>query len=110
MYKFLLFLLVGFSMNAQSVYKTPSGKKFHKHNCRMVKNVSQKIDETDAYNLGLEPCKICKPSNTNALFSNSKKAKGIASTVQCNGKTKKGNRCKRRTSIANGYCFQHNPI
>lgn len=89
MYKFLFFLLLGISVNAQTVYKTPSGKKFHKANCRMVKNVSEKIEEIDAYNLGLEPCKICKPSQSNSLYSNSKKAKGVASTVQCKGKTKK---------------------
>jgi hypothetical protein len=30
-------------------------------------------------------------------------------SVQCNGLTKKGTRCKHNTSIANGYCFQHQP-
>lgn len=30
-------------------------------------------------------------------------------TVQCKGTTKKGTQCKHMTSIANGYCFQHNP-
>ena len=76
----------------------------------MVKNVSQEITITQAGEMGLQPCKICKPqtiSGANAFSSN--KAKGQSNTVQCKGTTKAGNRCKHMTSIANGYCFQHNP-
>lgn len=96
-------------MNAQNVYKTPSGKKYHKPNCHTVKNVSQEITLDEAGNLGLEPCKICKPENLRNSIYNTNKAKGEANTVQCKGKTKKGTRCKHMTKIANGYCFQHIP-
>ncbi|WP_350028985.1 DUF5763 domain-containing protein [Flavobacterium terrisoli] len=37
------------------------------------------------------------------------RGRGQSQTVQCKGTTKKGTRCKHMTSIANGYCFQHNP-
>ncbi len=103
----LLFSLVA---QSQTVYKTPSGKKYHLASCRMVNNVSQKLTLQDAINLGLTACKICEPpiASQSNLHSH-KQAKGESSTVQCKGKTKAGTRCKHKTSIANGYCFQHNP-
>lgn len=109
MYKFLFFLLFTFSVSAQNVYKTPSGKKYHKSNCHTVKNVSEEITLDEAINLGLGACKICKPASSIQKFSNSNKAKGEATTVQCKGKTKKGTRCRHMTRIGNGYCFQHVP-
>ena len=74
----------------------------------MVKNVSEEITISRAKELGLEPCKICKPesiySSTTQIIH---KAHGQNQTVQCNGLTKAGTRCKHMTSIANGYCYQH---
>jgi endonuclease G len=35
------------------------------------------------------------------------KAEPQATTVQCNGTTKAGQRCKRKTDNANGRCYQH---
>ncbi len=77
----------------------------------MVQNVSEEISFELAAQLGLTPCKICKPQDFNAFgFKSSKNtAQGQSQTLQCNGTTKKGTRCKHMTSIANGYCFQHNP-
>jgi hypothetical protein len=94
----------------QDVYKTPSGKKYHHGSCRMVENVSKKITIAEALALALEACKICKPNTATAnnLLSNAQTPHGQTSTVQCKGYTKAGNRCRHRTSIANGYCFQHN--
>jgi hypothetical protein len=110
--KFLSFILfLSFSIHSQSVYKTPSGAKYHIGDCRMVENVSQRITLEKAAELGLLPCKICKPQSfsANGLVSKKNNAQGVNQTVQCKGKTKKGTRCKHMTSIANGYCFQHNP-
>ena len=110
--KRFLFLILLFStfINAQSVYKTPSGKKYHLGTCRMVNNVSEKITLERAAELGLGSCKICNPQSYSQLGLTSKtnNAQGQKATVQCNGRTKKGSRCKHMTSIANGYCFQHN--
>jgi hypothetical protein len=107
--KIILLLLFSISVKAQDVYKTPSGQKYHLGTCHMVKNVSEKISPSKAIELGLEPCKICKPPAFNQLPPSSKKAQGQSETVQCKGITKAGTRCKHMTRIANGYCFQHDP-
>lgn len=108
--KLLCFLLFAITLQSQTVYKTPSGKKYHLASCRMVTNVSKSVSIVNALEVGLSPCKICKPptvQKSNNFVS--KSTKGTSNTVQCKGKTKKSTRCKHRTSIGNGYCFQHNP-
>lgn len=109
MLKILTLLLLSVSLKAQTVYKTPSGAKYHLATCHMVKNVSEQITLAQARELGLQPCKICKPADTYATGSSSNKAQGQGTTVQCKGYTKSGTRCKHMTRIANGYCFQHQP-
>ena len=109
---FLLILLISsFCTTAQKVYKTPSGAKYHLSTCRMVDNVSASMTIMEALEAGLLPCKICKPPIVQGLGSSPiDKSKGTSKKyVQCKGITKAGTRCKHRTSIANGYCFQHNP-
>jgi len=101
-------LLLSVSAKGQSIYKTPSGKKYHLGTCRMVENVSEKITPERAMALGLEPCKICKPVINQLPFAENK-AVGESKTVQCKGTTESGTRCKHHTKIANGYCFQHQP-
>lgn len=110
-----LFLLVIFSSlvvcaDSQTVFKTPSGARYHLSNCKTVKNVSKEISMAEAVELGLTPCKICKPINFyESDLPVENKARGESTTVQCQGRTKAGSRCKHRTSIGNGYCFQHQP-
>jgi len=96
--------------SAQAVFKTPVGKKYHLATCRTVNNVSEEITIGQAFKLGLEPCKICKPPDQgfNAL-NKSPHSRGEGKTVQCKGTTKSGSRCKHMTQIGNGYCFQHDP-
>jgi uncharacterized lipoprotein NlpE involved in copper resistance len=106
----ILLLLLGANNKAQDVYKTPSGAKYHLASCHMAKNVSEKITRSKAVDLGLQPCSICKPRTESAQgLLSTKKAQGQDETVQCRGVTKSGTRCRHRTRIANGYCFQHNP-
>ena len=106
----LFLLLFSFTASSQTVYKTPSGEKYHLSTCRMVKNVSQELSLNEAMKKGLLPCKICNPPKFAGLnLISQKKAKGESKTAQCKGNTKAGIRCKHRTSISNGYCFQHNP-
>ena len=109
MQKILVLLLLSVSLKAQAVYKTPSGAKYHLATCHMVKNVSEQITISKAKELGLQPCKICKPSNIYASGSSPNKAQDQGSTVRCKGITKAGTRCRHMTSIGNGYCFQHQP-
>ena len=98
---------------AQSVYKTPSGDKYHLAKCRHVNNVALRMTVDEAINdYHLRPCKLCKPpipNNAIFLHSGNNKAVGACSTTRCNGKTKQQLRCKRRTRLCNGFCFQHNP-
>ncbi|MCG9792936.1 DUF5763 domain-containing protein [Flavobacterium algicola] len=108
--KIVFLLLVSFGVKSQSVYKTPSGAKYHLASCRMVKNVSKVMNISSAVQIGLTACKICKPPTASVSNLVSKKrVSGQSTTVQCRGTTKAGSRCKHQTSIANGYCFQHNP-
>ncbi len=105
---FLIFHFgLSFSAEAQYVYKTPSGEKYHTSSCRTVKNASSRITFTEARKLGLDPCKVCKPAIIQGVISN-KPAQGQSVTVQCKGQTKAGNRCRHKTSIG-GYCYQHQP-
>ena len=99
---------------SQTVYKTPSGNKFHTSTCRFVKNVSHQLNVEQAYSKGLSPCSVCKPNigsvnriSPYGLGIKPNEAKGTSSAVQCKGKTKTGKRCSRKTRNVNGFCFQH---
>jgi hypothetical protein len=106
----LLILLCCFQLKAQTFYKTPHGQKYHTADCRSVKNVSQAIEAKYIPASGLEACKICRPVFVAGKTKGAKKPAGESkNTVQCKGITKAGARCKHNTSIANGYCHQHQP-
>ena len=66
----------GVTLQAQTVYKTPSGQKYHLASCHMVKNVSEAIDVKEAIEIGLEPCKICKPATVTSHPIITKKPQG----------------------------------
>jgi hypothetical protein len=106
----ILFLMVP-KLFAQNMYKTPSGKKYHLASCRMVKNVSAKLlTPYDIQKYHLTPCKICKPPLHIKKYLQTSDNKAVGQrqqSLRCKGLTKKGTRCKHRTKIANGYCFQH---
>ena len=111
-YIFTFFIVLVFqTISPQTVYKTPSGNKYHLANCRMVKNVSTATTIEKAQTKGLSPCKICRPPfNSRSGFTASpKKARGVNGLSQCKGRTKAGKRCKRKTRIGNDHCFQHLP-
>lgn len=107
----VVFALALATAHAQDVYKTPYGEKYHLANCRMVENVSKKLlNDADIAQHGLKPCKICKPPIRSAMVSNyssGNKAAGESNSVQCKGTTKAGTRCLHKTTIANGFCYQH---
>jgi hypothetical protein len=105
----IVIVLLSIFAFAQTVYITPSGNKYHTINCRMVKNVSSAVSVEDAQNKGRTACKICAPPLGNSFGSGIKKrvAGSSSLTYQCKGRTKTGNRCRHRTHMANGFCFQH---
>ena len=46
--------------SAEDVYKTKNGAKYHKQDCRLIKNKNAvKIDKAEAIKAGLKPCKKC---------------------------------------------------
>ncbi|MGB6084841.1 DUF5763 domain-containing protein [Moheibacter sp.] len=115
-----LILFFPFSLAlSQTVYKTPSGEKYHTATCRYVKNVSESMTIEQARRRGLSACSQCKPgsssssssaSSSNSLGIKSGEAQGSTSeTVRCKGTTKSGTRCKHKTRNRNGYCHQHEP-
>lgn len=76
----------------------------------MVENVAAKVSLQEIQKFKLTPCKICKPPAKHKLqkeLTSENKAVGTSTTVRCKGYTKKGTRCKHKTRLANGFCFQH---
>lgn len=49
------------------VYKTSSGAKYHKINCRYVKGKAIEINLSRALYDGLEACKVCRPQSQKDL-------------------------------------------
>lgn len=45
--------------NAQTVYVTANGKKYHKKNCKLVNEGKKGITLDEAKKKGLEPCGVC---------------------------------------------------
>ncbi|TVZ60044.1 hypothetical protein NA63_2592 [Flavobacteriaceae bacterium MAR_2010_105] len=114
----IIFILVTgfFKAYAQSVYTTKTGEKYHKENCRYLKNSKKEITLEKALALGYAACSLCKPlvknSSTNSLSPDTKASTSHNQTqksaaTQCTGKTKSGSRCKRMTKSADGRCYQH---
>lgn len=54
-----LFLMTS-KLNAQTVYITETGKKYHSKNCDVAKTGKKGIDLKEAKKQGYEACKVCK--------------------------------------------------
>ncbi len=112
----VLFLTVG--VQAQTVYITKTGSKYHKENCRYLRYSKKEISLEKLSGLGYRPCLVCKPVADNKETS-SKDSRSLTNynednkvirkgtSTQCTGKTKSGTRCKRKTKNASGRCYQH---
>jgi hypothetical protein len=111
-----LCLIICFSLVAtigslgQNVYVTKTGDKYHKDGCRYLAKSKISIEFETAVKNGYSACSICKPQARATKIQNVQgqtipaKSEG---SVQCQGMTKKGDRCSRMTKEANGRCFQH---
>ncbi len=106
------------TIDAQTVYTTKTGKKYHNETCKYLKYSKKEITLRKAIELGYSPCSVCKPmskisdkekanniSSVKVLTTNETTQKSVA--TQCTGKTKSGSRCKRMTKNTNGRCYQH---
>ncbi|WP_188466176.1 hypothetical protein [Marivirga lumbricoides] len=104
---------------AQTVYITKTGAKYHTETCRYLSNSKIPIALSKAKEGNYEACKVCKPSTkvTNGLQYKAIDSTKIittprpvqnATTRQCSATAKStGNRCKRTTKNASGKCWQH---
>ena len=66
----LLAFFLGISLsklNAQTVYITENGKKYHAKNCSLVKTGKKGIALKEAIKQGYEPCKLCKSDDIKAV-------------------------------------------
>jgi hypothetical protein len=104
---------------AQTVYITKSGQKYHSANCRHIRNSGNPISLSKAQDQGYTPCSLCQPlttkgdsSSINKLLSTPKvkvnpSRQNNTQATQCTSRTKSGLRCKRTTTSASGKCWQH---
>ena len=102
----ILFLLFAFICQAQTVYKTKTGVKYHMQTCRYLKS-SFETTVTKAQAEDLTPCSVCKPPATatgaaatpgsevqavpavkSAESSSSSGSRSSSGSVQCSGTTK----------------------
>jgi hypothetical protein len=120
-YSFLLWAIVtGCSSSqteAQTVYITKSGQKYHSSTCRHIRSSGYPISLSKAQDQGYTPCSVCQPlttkgdsSSINKLLSTPKanpSQQNNTQATQCTSRTKSGLRCKRTTRSASGRCWQH---
>jgi len=56
----MAFLMMSTYAFAESVYVTQRGKKYHKADCRLIKNRDTKeLDQKEAIEQGYKPCQVC---------------------------------------------------
>ncbi|WP_127121511.1 hypothetical protein [Chryseotalea sanaruensis] len=90
-------LVFGFVLaaQAQTVYSSAKGEKYHTADCRLSGD-AEGINIDKAKKAGKKACDVCKPNEL-----------GKAALKQCEGKTKEGVRCKRMTASKGKKCYQH---
>jgi hypothetical protein len=121
---FVLIACTASSSEAQTVYITKTGSKYHRVSCQYLRKSKFAISIKEAVDRGYEPCSVCEPGRPSA--ANEKKAtqgvdentktsptKGTdnktsgPTAAQCTATTKAGTRCKRMTTDPGGKCYQH---
>ncbi len=98
---------------SQTVYKTPSGEKYHTKHCRHIENTNHNMTMTEAITkYGLSPCSQCNPPYNPSLTVSKSSVNDDykCESQQCKGyaKTTK-TRCRHSTRNCNGYCANHDP-
>jgi len=116
---FLLVACVCNSSEAQTVYVTRTGEKYHVSSCHYLRYSKIAISLREAKAQGYTACSVCRPAfgagnegsaaqGAPHATDNVEHSDGTSSTVssQCTAITKAGTRCKRSAS-SNGRCLQH---
>jgi methylphosphotriester-DNA--protein-cysteine methyltransferase len=70
---FLFIFAIALTSNgiAQTVYTTKTGEKYHKSNCRYLKQSKKETTIKKAKAQGYQACKVCKPTEINKKVANS---------------------------------------
>lgn len=142
----ILFALVVVA-EAQTVYITRTGRKYHREECRYLRYSSYAIPLSEALSRDYGACLVCTPpvkvtaaplpenvhlsseekfrekktpgekkqeekaseatDNEDGVKEEKVKEERVITSSQCTASTRSGARCKRRTTNANGRCWQH---
>ncbi|MDF2454389.1 MAG: hypothetical protein K0R51_382 [Cytophagaceae bacterium] len=71
----LFYIVLNFSSQAQTVYVTEGGKKYHMKNCSVVSTGKKGIELSDAKKKGYSACAVCKPDGKKTTAEEPKKKK-----------------------------------
>lgn len=100
MFKRLVWLLAVFLWlegQAQTVYVTKTGKKFHTEGCQYLSKSAYSMTYADALAAGYEPCNRCSArlpaSSGGQMQAKRKKSRVLSAGQRCQGITKKGKPC-----------------
>jgi hypothetical protein len=120
----LALVLAACTSEAQTVYVTRTGTKYHNSSCSYLRQSKISIDLKKAKEQGYTACSVCKPSTKesskdeptglktqtpvqqNQTTQTPVPQKKPETTSQCSAITKAGTRCKR-TASSGGKCWQH---
>lgn len=89
-----------------TVYVTKSGKKYHRAGCRLLAQNKIALLLSQA-RINHDACRLCVVAANPSRAALALQPNGKAAAVQCWGKTKKGDRCKREAEAGSKYCWQH---
>lgn len=109
------------SLDAQTVYVTKTGTKYHEETCSYLRYSKFFSTLTKAIEYGYTACSRCHPPklnssnnstitynyNTKKSYKNQSTHSRMTYSVRCSGITQSGRQCKRRTKNSSGYCWQH---
>ena len=106
----LLLLLLGSISNAQKVYITKSGTKYHNADCKHLSKSKIEIDLQKAIDKGYTACSRysdIKSQTSTVKKDSTNKPKSENYSTYCKGTTQEGKACKRKASKDSNYCWQH---
>ncbi len=111
----LLFASLSLAAQAETVYVTKTGAKYHRASCSSLRfsKIAMSLPEAAAK---YQPCKICHPpvpSASSAVASSvaespkTQSPSRAAESARCQAITKKGTQCLRNAKPGSRYCWQH---
>ncbi len=71
----LFYIAINFTAQAQTVYVTDGGKKYHMKNCSVVSTGKKGLELSEAKKKGYSACAVCKPDEKKTAAEEPKKKK-----------------------------------